>query len=279
MLPLPDLSTGYYLIASHTHRNKVFYAGQLDTHPSQPVKPAQPSLPRLGGGEHDCDDEDTLASFAPTRQPVSYFADGADDWAFLEQLDEDSPIPWRLLPSASPGAESDGDRSLSPVSEGGTPPLVADSGVGSSDSSDEDSSDSVRFARDLPSLARRKKSARGRKVYAVSNEKPEWLLERLPNGRYTIKMCGAPTGIRDGLLLAYESHASAEAVEEWELRPHVVAGPKGRERERELVFTIEWATGGAGWVRQGNDGPIAVAPMSGQIREEELWKIVPLTGV
>ncbi|GJE99523.1 hypothetical protein PsYK624_157890 [Phanerochaete sordida] len=275
MLPLLDLPSGNYLIASHTHRNKVFYAGRLG---SKPSKPTQGVIPPLHApGVHNLDDDATMPKH------VSYFADGSNDWAFLEELDEDLPIAFVAPGSprnSTTSRDSDSDSALSPVAEvastPGTPALVADSALHSSESSDEcDAAPaSVRFAR-----SRGAKGPRGRKVFAVSGEQPEWHLERLASGRYALTMRGAPTGIRDGLLLAYDAHASApaEAVEEWELRPHVVPGPKGRERERELVYTIEWATGGAGWVRQGSEGSIAVAPMSGQICEEELWKILPLT--
>jgi hypothetical protein len=61
----------------------------------------------------------------------------------------------------------------------------------------------------------------------------QWLVEKLPNGRYRLTTLGAPTGIRDGLLWAYE-HASTldeKKVEEWELKPHIVPGINGLKNE------------------------------------------------
>ena len=71
----------------------------------------------------------------------------------------------------------------------------------------------------------------------------QWIIERLPNGRYRLKARDAPTGIRGGLLWAYSdavedvddasSDWSSDAgsststnsnIEEWELRPHTKAG-------------------------------------------------------
>lgn len=262
MLPLAHLPTGYYLIASHTHSSKVTYAGRLSSSSSKPARSAMQLLPAFCDGE----DEDALTLAVHRKAAVNYFEDSIDDWAFLEQLDEDSPL--RVSAPGTPStiaadSESDADSPLSPILEGSsapaTPPLVADFTLGSSESeAEEEVADRVRFAKDMRSLARRAKGARGRKVFAVPGEQPQvgvcfglwrrtsvlnewytqWLLEKLANGRYTIKTLGAPTGIRDGLLLAYDAHnAPAQAVEEWELRPHVVPGPKGRERERELVYT------------------------------------------
>ncbi|EKM61827.1 uncharacterized protein PHACADRAFT_248696 [Phanerochaete carnosa HHB-10118-sp] len=282
MLPLAHLPTGYYLIASHTHSSKVTYAGRLSSSSSKAAKRA---MPLLSAFDED-DEDDTLVLAVNRKTAVSYFKDSTDDWAFLEQLDEELPLRTSAPSTPSTTAvdsESDVDSPLSPILEGSsaptTPLLVTDSALESSESDDEEDTGRVRFAKDMRSLARRAKHARGRKVFAVPGEQPQWLLEKLPNGRYTIKTLGAPTGIRDGLLLAYDAHFAAQAVEEWELRPHVVPGPKGRERERELVYTIEWASGGAGWVRQGgaDEELISVAPMSGQVREDELWKIVPVS--
>ena len=61
----------------------------------------------------------------------------------------------------------------------------------------------------------------------------QWHLEKLVNGRYTLTTLGAPTAIRGGLLLAYDAKAQATRSEEWELRPHVVPGARGRE----VVYT------------------------------------------
>ncbi|PSS02363.1 hypothetical protein PHLCEN_2v4056 [Hermanssonia centrifuga] len=103
---------------------------------------------------------------------------------------------------------------------------------------------------------------------------PKWVIEKLPNGRYRLKALGAPTGIRGGLLWAYDDEVEdtedAE-VEEWHLRPYRSVSPGSASH-----YTIEWATGGAGWVRQSNEPytQIAVAPLSGQGKEEELWTVV-----
>lgn len=54
-------------------------------------------------------------------------------------------------------------------------------------------------------------------------------MEKQPSGRYILKTVGAPTGIKDGLLWAYDKpHVFGEKnVEQWELYPYVRTNAKG----------------------------------------------------
>ena len=177
MFPLADLPTGHYLIASHTHTNRIAYAGRLSASPRQTkTKTAAPLLPAPG----DSDDEHSSAlAVRAGGGAASYFADGADDWAFLERLDEDSPLPFtspsalpaRISPSApgtppSTAVDAD-DAPLSPL-DAATPPLVGSALASSDDEEVDEDAGRVRFVQDMHSLARRVRGARGQKVFAVS---------------------------------------------------------------------------------------------------------------
>ena len=67
---------------------------------------------------------------------------------------------------------------------------------------------------------------------SVSFRCPDTVVHRVRDTLHTIRGHAA----RDGVLVAYNG-ALTTCVEEWELRPHVVPGPKGREREREVAYT------------------------------------------
>jgi len=106
---------------------------------------------------------------------------------------------------------------------------------------------------------REDKSIMPKRVFCpTDHDEPElWQIRALPNGRYKLSARGAPTGARNGLLLAFL--LDDQGPEEW-----VITKRKVDDSDRSL-YTIETANRNAGWIalRDEADPPnqIAVRPL------------------
>ncbi|KAF8882226.1 hypothetical protein BD779DRAFT_1648139 [Infundibulicybe gibba] len=98
---------------------------------------------------------------------------------------------------------------------------------------------------------------------------PHWVVEKLPNGRYRLKVGGAPTGVERDLVFAFllDHHP----VEEWVITHRENHGPN--------VYTVEKADHHSGWVLPDKEPytQIASCPLRAtkslppQFPPNELW--------